>query len=69
VLLDFLGKASSQKIRIVTAFYCEKLSGSMIRCLFVCVKFMRQNGNENAKEKYEVNVPLAYKRPKQHDPM
>jgi len=29
---------------------------------------MSQNGNEKAKDKYEANVPMAYKRPKPSDP-
>jgi len=40
----------------------------MIQRFCVYVKFMRQHGNDKVKEKYEANVPLAYKRPKQNDP-
>ena len=29
---------------------------------------MSENGNEKARDKYEANVPLAYKRPKRNDP-
>jgi len=31
-------------------------------------KFMSQNGNDKVRQKYEVNVPMAYKRPKKNDP-